>query len=381
MRYYLSPWCIPRRLEQPCLYDVRRDELYELDQRAFEFFLQAGAHGAETDDTQFLKYCLSEGLLTETPQIYREFPVEPSPQPSLRYLEVILTYRCNLRCRHCYIGEPEDSEIPLDRLLKALEEFYEMQGLRVLFSGGEPLLYRHFKALNEALRDYPLRKVLLTNGILLTEELLSSLNFHEIQFSIDGLETSHDLIRGRGTFQKTLEALKKAKEYGFDISVATMVHRANLEEFEALEEMFHELGVREWTVDVPVLEGRLRENQDLSVPPEVAGPYLRYGFGGGMHGSEGPFGCGAHLMAILPDSSVAKCSFYTETPVGGLSDGLRACWQKLKPVILEDLPYCRRCPELQNCRGGCRYRAEVCTKKHAPDPYRCFAFGINPEDQ
>ncbi|RME65485.1 MAG: radical SAM protein, partial [Nitrospirae bacterium] len=303
------------------------------------------------------------------------FPSQLSPEPSLRYLEVILTYRCNLRCRHCYIGEPENVEVPLEKLLQALQEFYEMQGLRVLFSGGEPLIYRHFDELNEFLKDYPLRKVLLTNGTLLTEKRLKGLNFHEIQFSIDGLEVSHDLIRGKGSFKKTIEALKRAKDMGFDVSVATMVHRANLQDFGELEDLLRALGVKEWTVDVPVPEGRLRDNEDLSLPPEVAGPYLRYGFGGGMHGADGPYGCGAHLMAILPEGTAAKCSFYAKMPLGRIEEGLRVCWKRLRPVILDELN-CKGCPELYTCRGGCRYRAEVCLIENGPDPYRCYAFGV-----
>jgi radical SAM protein with 4Fe4S-binding SPASM domain len=157
-----------------------------------------------------------------------------------------------------------------------------------------------------------------------------------------------------------------------------MVHRANLGEFEALEEMFQELGVREWSVDVPVLEGRLRENQDLSLPPEVAGPFLRYGFGGGMHGSEGHYGCGAHLMAIIPEGKAAKCSFYGSQPVGDLTEGLRACWQRLKPVVLDELQ-CIDCPELKNCRGGCRYRAELLSSNNGADLYRCYAFRVLPK--
>ncbi len=99
-----------------------------------------------------------------------------------------------------------------------------------------------------------------------------------------------------------------------------------------------------------------------------------------MHGSEGPYGCGAHLMAVLPDGGCAKCSFYADRPIGSIDEGLRACWQRLRPVHLDELQ-CMHCPVLEDCRGGCRYRAEVCTEAGGVDPYRCYAFGVKKGPQ
>ena len=73
-----------------------------------------------------------------------------------------------------------------------------MQGLRVLVTGGEPLLHSEFDALNDFLSDYPLRRVLLSNGLLLNSKNMKTFNVDEIQISIDGLDDSHDAIRGRG---------------------------------------------------------------------------------------------------------------------------------------------------------------------------------------
>jgi MoaA/NifB/PqqE/SkfB family radical SAM enzyme len=47
-----------------------------------------------------------------------------------------------------------------------------MQGLRVLLSGGEPLLYSRWQELNELLPDFELRLVLLSNGLLLTDMVI-----------------------------------------------------------------------------------------------------------------------------------------------------------------------------------------------------------------
>ncbi|RMG68008.1 MAG: radical SAM protein, partial [Nitrospirae bacterium] len=205
--YFLSPNHILRLLEEPSLYDVKDDELYELDERAFEFLKTCYLGGCpDTDDMEFIEYCLSEEILTSEKTVPLKHTIRVAPEPSLRYLELLITDRCNLRCRHCYVGEPEARELPFEEIVRVLEEFEEMQGLRVLISGGEPLLYKEFENLNEFLKDYPLRKVLLTNGLLLSTDRLKSLNVEEIQISLDGMKRGHESLRGRGTFERTLEA-------------------------------------------------------------------------------------------------------------------------------------------------------------------------------
>lgn len=285
MRYFLASDCVLKWLETPCVYNVRTDELYELDEAAFDFLgRSAGEEGclAEGCDNGFLEYALGEGILTAEKFQGKRPPIKKSREPSLRYLELQITARCNLRCGHCYIGPSEDQELSLGQLRPVLREFEYMQGLRLLITGGEPLLHREFRGINDSLPDYAFRKVLFTNGVLLTEEVIRSLKVDEVQVSIDGLEPGHDSLRGRGTFGRTLEGLRMLRDAGFDVSISTMVHPGNLGEFDGMETLFHNLGIKDWTVDVPCVEGNLRDNPLLRVEPGVAGKYLRYGFGEGF---------------------------------------------------------------------------------------------------
>ena len=371
--YFLSQDVVLRLLESPSVYHVKRDELYELNDDAFSFLENCReADGCTTDDEEFLNYCLSEGILTENRPSPLEYTIRQSPVPSLRYLELLITDQCNLRCRHCYIGEPARRELSLHEIRSVLDEFEEMQGLRVLISGGEPLMHSEFERLNEYLRHYPLRTVLLTNGLLLTDKRLHNLSVDEIQVSIDGIGHSHEAIRGRDTYKRTVDAMKRAIEKGFQVSVSTMVHPGNLEQFEEMERLFRSLGVKEWTVDVPCMSGRMTE--ELLLPPEVAGRYLRYGYGGGFHGGAEGYGCGVHLVSVLPDGSVAKCAFYADRPVGHISEGLESCWKKVAPIKIDELDECKACPFVTDCRGGCRYRAELLGSPEGRDIYKCHAF-------
>ncbi|MCX7794808.1 MAG: radical SAM protein [Thermodesulfovibrionales bacterium] len=368
MKFYLTENACLKWLERPFIYNIKKDELYEIDEKAFKFLTDCH-EGCDSPESEFINFCIKEDLLTEKEIRLKRPPILKSPEPSLRYLELQITERCNLRCRHCYIKSNRAVELSFEQIKKVLREFEELQGLRVLISGGEPLMHPDFEKINKSLPEFFIRKVLFTNGILIDRKLLKNLNIDEIQISIDGLEKGHDALRGKGTFKKAMDALELAIEEGFDVSVATMVHSKNLDQFDEMERLFKSLGVKEWNVDVPCSTGRLKEHRDFQLRPEVAGKYLRYGFGGGIHDSLEGYACGLHLMAVMADGRIAKCTFYGENPVGTIEDGLKVCWSRIRPIRLEELKC--DCEYMDYCRGGCRYRALIAGDEYGIDPFRC----------
>ena len=375
MSFSLARQASLKWLETPSVYQLAKDELYELDEDSFRFLSSCAAEGGcDNRDSAFIDYCLDEGLLTREQVTVTRPPLKPSPDPSLRYLELQLTSKCNLRCRHCYLGDVSERELSMVQVRSVLREFEEMQGLRVLLTGGEPLLHTRFDEINEMLPDLSLRKVLFTNGVLLKKDLLNRLKVHEIQVSIDGMKSAHDALRGSGTYDLVLNTLRRTLDAGFEISVSTMAYPGNLGDFDAMEELFRSLGVKDWTVDVPCADGRLKDNRELTLTPETGGKYLGYGYGGGMHSTGKGYACGLHLMAVLHDGTAAKCTFYGDRAVGSLSEGLRTCWERVKPVRLGSLDC--SCEYLEACRGGCRYRAEQVDRATGRDLYRCSLYGV-----
>jgi len=389
-------------LEIPCVYHIKNDELYELDQDAFDFLKDRSKSGLRCHDNEFLDYCLQEKLVTRKRVAVKRPPPIKSPDPSLRYLELQITNKCNLRCRHCYINlsacpsppfnspltkgghrgvkrrggfsEENSRELSIKQIRNVLKEFEQMQGLRVLITGGEPLLHSKFDAINEMLSQFFLRKVLLTNGLLLDNGKIKKLHVDEIQISIDGLEKAHDSVRGKGTFRIAMNAVDLALDHGFHVSIATMVHPGNLTDFKEMERLFKDMGIKEWTVDVPCVTGRLEQNKEFQMSPEIGGKYLKYGYGGGLHTANPGFACGLHLMAVMADGKAAKCTFYSDNAVGRIEEGLRTCWQRIAPIRLDELKC--DCDFIESCRGGCRYRAALSGDLHGKDPYRCTLYGV-----
>ena len=370
MLYFLSRNAVLKWLEIPSVYHIKKDDLYELDDTSFNFLKSCiSDKGCTTDDIRFIRYCLKEDILTKDKIILRRPPLLKAHEPSLRYLELQITNKCNLRCKHCYIGDREFSELSVHQIKNILTEFEEMQGLRVLITGGEPLVHSKFFGINEMLPDFFVRKVLFSNGLLLNKRTLRQLNADEIQISIDGLEAAHDSLRGRGTYKAALKAAGLAIDSGFEVSIATMVHRKNLDDFDEMDRLFKRMGVKDWTVDIPCKTGRLGYNDEFHLSPEIGGKYFRYGYGSGLHSGASGFACGLHLMAVMSDGKVAKCSFYADNPVGAIGDGLGNCWKRIKPVRIEELQC--DCSFIEECRGGCRYRAALFGDPLGKDLYKC----------
>ncbi len=381
----LAPGYVLRRLESPVVYDISGDELYELDEEAFLFLKECNGENPASylfndgEMTEAIGFMLDEGiLLMKDRPDHRDIKIPDSPIPSLRYLLLNITNMCNLACKHCYLGKPGNLEMNAEIFENAVSQFETMGGLKLMISGGEPLLHSRFRELMETLPSYELRVVVLSNGTLIDEKAARKLSVYadEVQVSIDGTG-SHDLLRGRGSFKRSMDGISNLIRSGIPVSIATMVHKFNTGEFEEMEKLFSDLGAISWSVDVPSVTGALAENQEFVLDINESVKYLNYGFGSGTHESTGDHTCGSHLCSVSPDGSVSKCGFFEDRPTGN-SDDLRSAWEELckKYLFTIDALDCRDCTEIHDCRGGCRFRAERYRGTYAPDPVMCHANGI-----
>ncbi|VVB93189.1 Coenzyme PQQ synthesis protein E [uncultured archaeon] len=368
-----------RKLENPFVYNIHDDLLYELDDEAFDFLKKCNGRNPvskllKAGTRESLEYMLSEGIIRMGTE-ERDIKVKISPVPSLRYILLNITNKCNLTCRHCYLGKSGDEEIGLKTFEKAVSQFEDMGGLKLMISGGEPLIHSDFFTLMEISQSYELRVVLLSNGTLIDEKTARKLSGYvdEIQVSIDGTG-SHDMIRGKGSYEKAMRGTSNLKKYEIPVSIGTMIHKYNAGEFEEMQKLFSDIGALSWSVDVPCVTGKLAENQDYILNLKDASLLLRYGFGAGAHESSGDYTCGSHMCSVSPDGKVSKCGFFDNEPVGDVND-LRSAWNELCKKYLWTLDEldCRDCRLIHDCRGGCRFRAKQYKGILGPDPVLCHA--------
>jgi radical SAM protein with 4Fe4S-binding SPASM domain len=378
---YLAGGIYLKVLEMPCAYNVFSDDLYELSPEALDLLSRCdGTRTVEelVPEEDFLAYCLEEGVLELRGEPgrreVREIKVRHNEKPSLRYLMMEVTDRCNLRCRHCYLGDAGSSDLDWDKAKRVVDDFDEIGGLRLLVTGGEPLLYPSFQDLNEAVKDRSYRAVLITNGTLMERVDYAELNFQEIQFSVDGLEAGHDYLRGEGAYRQVMRGLEEALDAGLDVSVATVIYNRNLDQLEGLGNKLRDMGVSSWTLEFPVPEGRMGENRELMPSPAEALPFFDMEWGLGPHESAEGYACGTHLANVEPGGRLIKCGYYRDISGGDVGGGLREAWQDLPKMRLEGV--CAGCEVLSQCGGGCRYRADLMAGEGGPDPVMCARMGI-----
>jgi MoaA/NifB/PqqE/SkfB family radical SAM enzyme len=130
-------------------------------------------------------------------------------------VSLLLTYRCNLRCKMCgqwgesgsasyYTPQMLKRELGIDDVKKLISEIRRFSPTITLF-GGEPLLHSDIVGIIEGIRDSGLRTNIITNGTLIEKyaEALVRLGVDEIIFSLDGPPKIHDRIRGKnGVFRR-----------------------------------------------------------------------------------------------------------------------------------------------------------------------------------
>jgi radical SAM protein with 4Fe4S-binding SPASM domain len=140
--------------------------------------------------------------------------------PPLGY-QLVLTYKCNLRCIMCYewgdVGWCH--ELPRTAIAKELdwvviERLFAETGRRrpyFILIGGEPLLYSRFGELAQLLRRTKSFAITCTNGMMLDRFDLSDNPYLTFLISLDGPETENDLLRGQGVFRTVTRNIARLK--------------------------------------------------------------------------------------------------------------------------------------------------------------------------
>ncbi|MFX1451418.1 MAG: radical SAM protein [Promethearchaeota archaeon] len=389
-----------RNLEKYTLYDYKNEEIYNLDEEAFraarfftgrwnvdEISIQTGIDANKIKE--FTEELIQNDIIIDKKipngKLNLDDETQKSPIPSLRSILMHITQRCNLKCVHCYLGEKKALDLPLNLIKTIIPEFYKLQGLRVLISGGEPLMHPQFRELLIFLGQFPLRIMVLTNGYLITPDITKFIKnyVHEVQISIDGIESHNEFRADKNAFSQAINAIKLLKNAEIPVEVATMIHKKNLDELEQLSRLLKKLDVENWTLDVPILTGDLEKNINFVPDLEKAVEALKkYGWGGFPEEESSIFACGSHVCAIMPDGNVSKCQFFGDQPVGNLNNNsLLDCWKIIQKNYIwkqEDLQCAKiNCPYLEECKGGCRYRAYTLTKDMlGVDKLRCHSYNF-----
>ena len=189
-----------------------------------------------------------------------EYRKELYTKPELRKLFLELTLQCNEHCFHCGSRcerETKDHGLPFEKYVEILNEVkqnFDIRKIQLCITGGEPLLYPQFFELMTYAHNLGFRWGMTSNGTLITKEVaikLRAAGMGTISISIDGLEETHDRLRGlAGGYQLAMKGIQHLidENYFHAIQVTTVVNRQNIEELDALYEIFESVDIDSWRV-------------------------------------------------------------------------------------------------------------------------------------
>ena len=290
-----------------------------------------------------------------------------------------ITHLCNLRCTHCYQEEYNNhmSKENFYAVLDKLEEFLKDTELipQINLTGGEPLLHPDFFEFAHEIKKRNFKLGILTNGTLIDEEMASkikSLNPVFVQVSLDGIESTHDKIRGLGSFQKALLGIDNLKKHNVKVLVSFTAQKGNYKDLKELATICKKHHVDKlWWDRVVTDDKELYLSSDefqkvVSICNKLIhnhNPFQNYSFVSNQRSLQcfGTNDCGyncsagKNLLVILADGSVMPCRRLPFV-VGNLLE------QNLEEVysnkIMKNLQTfiapkeCLGCKEYFRCKGG-----------------------------
>lgn len=196
-------------------------------------------------------------------------------------LVIATTNECNLDCPHCYpcAGTAFKKEMSTEEIKNIIDQLDRMpwknEVSNVSLTGGE-LFTRSdaWELINYAhCKDF--KVIVSSNGTLLTDDLISkiaSLKNFKISVSLDGPNKEvHEKVRGKNTFQITVDNLQKLVSKGVYTGVNMFVYDGNIEYVESTLALASSLGVNAFNCLNLMNVGRAnsKKNDNISKVPEV----------------------------------------------------------------------------------------------------------------
>ncbi|MGL5126458.1 MAG: radical SAM protein [Fusobacteriaceae bacterium] len=186
-----------------------------------------------------------------------------------------ITESCLGRCKHCYMQEKEKelSKEEILKILSNLEEFEKNQNFAInnfAITGGDPLLSKNFEFILSELKKRGKNISIMGTPDTISEksiEILKKYDIENIQLSLDGLEETHDYMRGKGSFKKTLIQAKFLQESGIKVNIMFTVTNNNYIELIPLMSVIVENQIDSFSFDFlcPIGEGK---NLSVIAPEE-----------------------------------------------------------------------------------------------------------------
>jgi radical SAM protein with 4Fe4S-binding SPASM domain len=305
-----------------------------------------------------------------------------------------LTYRCNLKCSHCYALYRRDrDEFTFEEAERLAGQLHQAGSCSLVYSHGENMIRRDFHDIAALFRDRDFYQTLMLNGYYVRSvddaARLRDAGISRTMVSIDSTDpATHDEVRGRqGAFQTAIRALELLKEAGVPtVGLSTTIDTHNYDDVDRIAAFAANLGVDA----VSFMQNRYNRKNifDRTIWPRYRDVCSRlYGLILDYSGrldiyTHDPFmltllddrmtdaaqradfiganlcNVGTSMVSIDPVGNVTGCNFIEEA-IGNVRDEpFAAIWDRLVNRYSDSAEPptgpCGDCSVLGSCMGGCK---------------------------
>ena len=239
-----------------------------------------------------------------------------------------ITWRCNLRCVHCYTdpwNTPDrvSQELTTAEVLRILDELQEAGCLSLTLTGGDPLARPDFREIYRAAAERGFLLTVFTNGTLITEgtiDLWRRYPPEKVEVTLNGITASvYEAVTAvAGSYTYVMRGIRLVHEAGIPLVVKANAMTLNVGELLAIKAFVRTLSGVAFKMSEEIFE-RLDGSHDscaLGVDPESlraleeADPELREGKRKKDEEEARPAACGGGdtTFHIDPLGRLQRCS-------------------------------------------------------------------------
>ncbi|MCL2426420.1 MAG: radical SAM protein [Oscillospiraceae bacterium] len=297
-----------------------------------------------------------------------------------------LTKDCNLNCKHCYNPRGNSKDLDVSHVKLIIDKIPNPEEVFLGFTGGEVLVRKDILEIIAHASGRKFKSINIdTNGILLTpafaEQIFES-GVRYVQLSVDGLEKTHDYIRGVGAFQKLVDNLPGILKTGIIVTANMTVHKKNMHELFDLWRFLSKYEIGYMKIEPLVSMGRgkrltplLLNKNDIYQICKVSERIILLGekpelildnLFTSYYKNEPSLGCpaGKSFCIITHEGKMVHCPVCTGMATESsslLNNGFIDIWENnilLKKIRnIKNYQECCKCIHRNKCSGGCHVRA------------------------
>lgn len=136
-----------------------------------------------------------------------------------------LTWRCPLRCRHCYLGGATSEELTTAQIEDVLDQLVDLGAMSLLFSGGEVFARSDFLDIVSAARRRGFMLLVKTSGSRCSPadcDALADLGVRTVHVSMYShrARVHDDVTRVQGSFERSLATILHLQRRGVRVEAA-----------------------------------------------------------------------------------------------------------------------------------------------------------------